>query len=591
MKTVTPTSTLTTHQEFLLTHNNWFYRQLSALFVVKSVYQASNQKGQKAILLALLLPGLGRLQYGLFENLIVGVFLALFNILYLSLIGFKQLFGLITSPVLPLWLIPLLFIVIYLVYLFITFSATVVLVDEVNHQRPLPLNNSLESLKKVKKSVNSTFKVSGHTYRNGTKQTRFRLIIGYVLPSLPFYLRKQSIKATTTLLVNVMYFIYMIVVGAQSFSDMLNLSSFIGDRRPPLVYGVITIIFTLFMVFSYISSQLSNLSAENALLNNRKILTFKEEVESFKNDQAHKIMLFIPIIGAILFTIIPLVFMISLAFTNYNIAAGMGITKFFWTGISSFQKLFDGGTNFTAFINVFSWTMVWAFFATFTCYFGGFFLALLISKKTVKWKKFYRSLFVIAMAIPQFVSLRVLYSMFHDYGPINSILTSLGATRVLFWSNVDIAKSLIILINMWVGIPYFMLLISGLLLNIPKDYYEAAEIDGAGKFKIFAKITFPYILFSTTPLLITKFVDNINNFNVIWLLTNGGPMGQGTGGVAGGTDIFITWLYKLTMYDLNVAQYDIGAAIGIIMFIISSVLSLMIFRNTGAYKKESEFRK
>ena len=153
------------------------------------------------------------------------------------------------------------------------------------------------------------------------------------------------------------------------------------------------------------------------------------------------------------------------------------------------------------------------------------------------------------------------------------------------------AKFLIILINMWMGIPYFMLLISGLLLNIPKDYYEAAEIDGAGKVKSFTKITFPFILFATTPLLITKFVDNINNFNVIWLLTNGGPMGQGTGGVAGGTDIFITWLYKLTMYDLNVAQYDIGAAIGIIMFIISSVLSLVIFRNTGAYKKESEFRK
>lgn len=136
-----------------------------------------------------------------------------------------------------------------------------------------------------------------------------------------------------------------------------------------------------------------------------------------------------------------------------------------------------------------------------------------------------------------------------------------------------------------------MLIISGLLLNIPKDNYEAAEIDGASKWQIFKKITFPYILFATTPLLITQFVHNMNNFNVIWLLTGGGPMGQGTGGVAGGTDIFITWLYKLTMYNLNVAEYDIGAAIGIIMFIISALISLGIFKRTSAYKREEEFRK
>jgi arabinogalactan oligomer/maltooligosaccharide transport system permease protein len=383
----------------------------------------------------------------------------------------------------------------------------------------------------------------------------------------------------------------MAVVGGSSLVNMINLSTFVGDRRQPLVYGIIALIFSLYVLLLYFSSQNANLKAENALVNKRQVETFRQEVEGLKNRSAYKIMLFLPIIGAILFTIIPLIFMILLAFTNYNIATGVGINRFIWTGLDSFKKLFDGGTNFNAFVNVFNWTMVWAFFATFTTYFGGFFLALLIAKKTVKWKKLHRSLFVIAMAIPQFVSLRVMYSMFHDYGPINSIITSLGADRILFWSDVNTAKTLIILINMWVGIPYFMLLISGLLLNIPKDYYEAAEIDGAGKWAIFKKITFPYILFSTTPLLITSFVANINNFNVIWLLTNGGPMGQGTGGVAGGTDIFITWLYKLTMYNLNVAEYDIGAAIGIIMFIISSVISLVIFRNTGAYKKESEFRK
>ena len=122
-----------------------------------------------------------------------------------------------------------------------------------------------------------------------------------------------------------------------------------------------------------------------------------------------------------------------------------------------------------------------------------------------------------------------MFALFHDYGPINSLIVSLGGVRFSFWSNEYVAKALIILINMWVGIPFFMLIISGLLLNIPKDNYEAAEIDGASKGQIFRKITFPYIFFATTPLLITQFVHNMNNFNVIWLLTGGGPMGQGTG--------------------------------------------------------------
>ncbi len=215
---------------------------------------------------------------------------------------------------------------------------------------------------------------------------------------------------------------------------------------------------------------------------------------------------------------------------------------------------------------------------------------MLLAKKSVKPKILYRSLFVVAMAVPQFVTLRVMNTMFNEYGPINTVLMNWGLidTRIAFWDNLLSAKTLIVLVNMWVGIPYYMLLISGLLLNIPKDYYEAASIEGASKRQQFAKITFPHIFFMTSPLLITSFVSNINNFNVIWLLTGGAPLGQGTGGVAGGTDILITWLYKLTMQ--NNPEYNLGAAIGIVMFILSAVISLIIFRQSSAYKKEEEFR-
>ncbi len=453
------------------------------------------------------------------------------------------------------------------------------------------LKSFFNKLGEVPRRINRFVLVSSHTYRHGTNLTRFNLISGYLLCFLPFFIRKQLIKAFSYLLILISYIVFMATVGAKNVNAMFNLSSFVGDRRQPLVYGIIALILTAFVIFIYIKAQNDNLKNENNLVNGEKILNFKGEYESLKHDKAYIVMLFIPIIGAILFTIIPLVFMISLAFTNYNIAKQIGINAFAWTGFNSFKLLFDGGSNFKAFTNVFSWTMIWSTLATVTCYFGGFFLALLLAKKTLKWKKVWRSLFVITMAVPQFVSLRVMYALFHDYGPINSLIVSLGGSRFSFWSNELVAKNLIILINMWVGIPFFMLIISGLLLNIPKDNYEAAEIDGASKGQIFRKITFPYIFFATTPLLITQFVHNMNNFNVIWLLTGGGPMGQGTGGVAGATDIFITWLYKLSMYNLNVAEYDIGAAVGIIMFIISAVLSLIIYRRSSAYKHEEEFRK
>ncbi len=579
------------YEAFSLKHPGLMARFLYPFIIFKKLKSVVDEKNKKALNASLILPGLGRSFFGLFEDLVLGIILLGAYLSYFIASGYKHLFGIETLTFFPLWVIPVFLFLLYLLFHYQSFKKTVFDVYALNRGKKLEPSPLVTRFKKIERQVTHANKVIDYTYRRGNRSTRFNLISGYLVPFLPFLLRNQLVKGFSILVSFGAYFTYMGMQGFASLDHMINLSTYVGDRRQPLVYGIIAIIFTLYILFVYVTSQVANVNAENALLNGRKIVTIKQEVEDLKNKTAYKIMIFIPIIGAVLFTVIPLAFMISLAFTNFNLARQVGINRFIWTKLDSFRSLFDGGTNFQAFVNVFNWTMVWSFFATLTTYFGGFFLALLIAKKTVKWKKLYRSLFVVAMAVPQFVSLRVMYAIFHDFGPINTLIMNMGGEAIMFWSDVNTAKTLIILINMWVGIPYFMLLISGLLLNIPKDYYEAAEIDGASKWHIFKKITFPYIIFATTPLLITKFVDNINNFNVIWLLTRGGPLGQGTGGVAGGTDIFITWLYKLTMYNLNVAEYDIGAAIGIIMFIISSVLSLLIFRKTGAYKKESEFRK
>lgn len=128
-------------------------------------------------------------------------------------------------------------------------------------------------------------------------------------------------------------------------------------------------------------------------------------------------------------------------------------------------------------------------------------------------------------------------------------------------------------------------------MNIPADYYEAARIDGAGTTRIFFDITLPYMLHITAPYLITQFVGNINNFNVIWLLTGGGPVDNvyyGGGTQAQSTDLLVTWLYRLTT-DQN-PKYNVASVIGIVIFVISAVLSLITYNKTAAAKNEGEFQ-
>ncbi len=141
------------------------------------------------------------------------------------------------------------------------------------------------------------------------------------------------------------------------------------------------------------------------------------------------------------------------------------------------------------------------------------------------------------------------------------------------------------MINLWVGIPYTIMQVTGILQNIPTDQYEAAKIDGANWWQIFTKITMPYIIFVLTPYLITTFTGNVNNFNVIYLLSGGNPVPVGDS--AGKTDLLITWLYKLTV-DKN--DYNLGAVIGIMTFIVLAVVSLITYRNSGSYKNEETFR-
>lgn len=312
-----------------------------------------------------------------------------------------------------------------------------------------------------------------------------------------------------------------------------------------------------------------------------------DDLKSLTNENASVSLMFLPTLGIFIFTILPLVFMISMAFTNYD----EGHTdQFTWVGFDSFKRVFSttGSTiNIGLFASVLVWTLVWAFFATFLNYFFGLFMAMIINRKTTRLKGFWRAVFSMSIAVPQFVSLLVMRTMLQQNGAINRLLESWGwISGPLPWlSDATWARVTVIVINLWVGIPYTIMQVTGILQNIPADLYEAARIDGANWWQIFRKITMPYLFFVMTPYLITTFTGNVNNFNVIYLLTNGDPTPVGAS--AGKTDLFITWLYKLTVDKQN---YSLGAVIGIMTFIVLAVVSLITYRNSGSYKNEEGFQ-
>ena len=172
-------------------------------------------------------------------------------------------------------------------------------------------------------------------------------------------------------------------------------------------------------------------------------------------------------------------------------------------------------------------------------------------------------------------------------GIVNQMLMSLHLIdQPLDWLlKPGTAMVAIIIANIWIGIPFTIMQVTGILQSIPEDIYEAAKVDGAGPVKIFFKITLPYMLFVTAPYLITTFAGNINNFNVIYLLSNGAPIPVGK--TAGKTDLLVTWLYKLTVDN---QYYNLGAVIGIMTFIVLAIVSLITYHNTTSYKDEEGFQ-
>jgi arabinogalactan oligomer/maltooligosaccharide transport system permease protein len=349
-----------------------------------------------------------------------------------------------------------------------------------------------------------------------------------------------------------------------------------------LIYGIGALIVLVVFLAIHIANIKSAAKLEEIKKKGLMVPTLKQEISELLDKKFHVTLLSLPVIGVLTFTILPLIFMILIAFTNYDSAHQPPGNLFNWVGIDNFIKMFSAGNKLEqTFFPVLSWTVTWAVLATVSNYICGIILALMINRKGIRLKGLWRTIFVLTIAIPQFISLLIMRNMLNKFGPINQLLNQ----SIPFLENENIAKIMILMVNLWVGIPYTMLITSGILMNIPQDIYESAKVDGASPLVTFFKITLPYILFVTSPYLITQFIGNINNFNLIYLLTAGGPPTSDYY-YAGKTDLLITWLYKLTV---DQKDYNIASTIGICVFIISVVFSLMAYRKTPSYGKEEEF--
>ncbi len=438
----------------------------------------------------------------------------------------------------------------------------------------------------------------GTTFAQGDWKTR----LSYVVMGAGPLLRGQIAKGLAFLAAEILFILYMVQFGWQYVSKITTLGTVetqkvrrktvYGDNSfLILLFGILTIILIVMLIVIWRMNVKENFLEENLLREGKTLPDNRKTLRSLLDENFHITLLSIPVLGIFVFTVLPIIFMVCVAFTNYDKEHQSPTNLFTWVGLDNFKNLFSFGTNGfgSTFLTVLAWTLVWAFFATFIDYFLGLAVAMLINKKGIRFKKLWRTILVMTIAVPQFVSLLYITKMFAADGIVNGFLISHGivSSPVPFWTDPTLAKVMIILVNIWIGIPYLMLISTGLLMNIPEDLYESAKIDGANPVQMFFHITLPYMLFVTGPFLLTQFTGNLNNFNVIYLLTQGKPLSTSLTGNAGNTDLLVTWLYKMTVTDTN---YKMAAVIGIMVFLVTAVVSLVVYNMLPSVKDEEGFQ-
>ena len=419
------------------------------------------------------------------------------------------------------------------------------------------------------------------------------------------------LKALNGMLFFFLDFINLVFCNNTIINGLVGLFT-LGDPHPELppgerdhsifmmINGLIVVILLAIFIFMYVSSIFS------ARRDGEKIVE-KGHFPSLQQTRNELSQNAFPVFGVApavvmmaFFTVIPLLFSALVAFTNYSSPDHIPPNNLVdWVGFENFSTMFSSssatgnGEWLKAFGHVACWTLIWAVFATFTCFFVGFFFSVVLLDKRIKLPQIYRTIFILPYAIPQMLSLFVWVNLLNGtMGPINVMLHSIGLGTVPWLSDPMMARVTLILVNIWIGFPYSMILVTSSMTAISNSLYEAAGIDGASRWQQFRSITLPMVMYQLKPNLIMQFAGNINNFGAIFFLTGGGPvlkLGTGTDALnlsiatqAGSTDNLITWIYKLTM---NSNQYNLASVLSILVFIVLVPFGLYNFMRTKSFKE------
>ncbi len=258
-----------------------------------------------------------------------------------------------------------------------------------------------------------------------------------------------------------------------------------------------------------------------------------------------------------------------------------------------------GGENFVEFITdpglrgplvtIVVWNFIFATMSLFLTFSLGLFIAIIYGDPNFKGKKLLRSLLLIPYTIPSLITILIWRGMFNpDLGIINRVITSIFGVAPKWFNQAGWARTAILIVNMWLGYPYWMLVTSGALQSIPSDIYEAAQVDGATGWQRFWNITLPLLLVSVGPLMIASFIFNFNNFNLIYAFINGGPPIPTASTQAGYTDIIISYVYNLAFASGRGIRYGYASAISLVLFVVIALMSLAQFRLTNMWEEVGE---
>ncbi len=444
------------------------------------------------------------------------------------------------------------------------------------------MKEKLAKLKTLPRRFKEFFKTAGReTYASMCLMGVGQIINGQYLKGL-LYLLAEVVLVGYFALRGIMDIVGFFTLGTEKADAWLGIT---GDNSViMLLWGIFAwLAFAVLCVTYFSNIKDAHKYADMKVF--RDVPKAKDDLTSLVNKNFYKVSLSLPLIGVAIFNILPIVFMILIAFTNYG--GTIVPPELVDWNLDSFKKLVVLGELSQSFGKILAWNLLWAFASTFANYFLGLGLALLLNKKCVKGKAIWRAFPVLAYAIPGFITLLAFKFMFSNGGPINNIIVDNGGQIIDFLgiNSKWMARGIGFFVNAWLSVPSIMLLATGILSNINNDLYEAARIDGASNFVQFRKITLPFMIFSTTPVLINQFIGNFNNFGVFFFLRSN-VLSDGYF-LASDTDLLINWLYRMSI-DNN--YYSIGAAISLVIFLITSVLSLAVYVRSAAYKKEDTFR-